>query len=165
MKRKQVLYSSILIGFLLFNACISQKNKTLHQQELKTMVENRQFKFIAQQITPLRTYINTNSINLGNDYYLAISKDTIDCYLPYFGVSNTAPIDPRKMGIEFTTTEFSYNKSTNKKGGYDIKILPKNTSQASQIYLNISDDGYATLSITQNLRDGISYTGIITSYP
>src|SRR5450432_3576138 len=71
----------------------------------KNMVDTQHFLFVAQSVTPLRGQFR----NLTSSYDVSISKDTMVCYLPYFGRAYSAPIDPSKGALNFTSTNFSYS--------------------------------------------------------
>jgi hypothetical protein len=69
-------------------------------------------------------------------------------------------------GIKFTSTNFSYKVNARKKGGWEVIIKPKDHDISSwrdvqQMILNISPDGYASLSVLSTNRDPISFQGNI----
>ena len=84
-------------------------------------------------------------------------------YLPFFGRAFIAPINPTENGIEFTSTKFTY-KSDVKKNGYLITILPTDTKDVRQMFLDVSSTGYASLRITNLNRDPINFEGLIQPY-
>ena len=93
-------------------------------------------------------------------YDMRISGDSLITYLPYFGRAYNISIDPNDNGINFTSTDFKY-KAEEKKKGWDISISPKDGKSVSQLWLNVSRDGYATLQVTSNNRESISFNGYI----
>ncbi|MBS1567683.1 MAG: DUF4251 domain-containing protein, partial [Bacteroidetes bacterium] len=66
-------------------------------------------------------------------------------------------------GIQFTTTSFEYTVTPRKKSGWDISIKPKENRDVVQMNLSISETGYASLQVTSNSRQAISYNGYITA--
>jgi len=64
------------------------------------------------------------------------------------------------MGMKFTSTKFSYDAKAKKKG-WEITIKPTDAKNIDKLILNISPDGYATLSINSINRDFISYDGYL----
>ena len=126
------------------------------QASLQKMITARQFVFKAQTVLPLRG----STRNLTSDYDLRLSGDSLISYLPYFGRAYSAPLDPNESGLQFTSTDFTYNVQKKKKG-WDITILPKDTRDVRQMFLSISNSGYARLQVTSNSRDGIAFNGYI----
>ncbi|GAC1301826.1 MAG: DUF4251 domain-containing protein [Mucilaginibacter sp.] len=131
-------------------------------QAVKNMVNNMNFVFQANYVNPQRG--GGRSLDYGYD--LAILKDTVTAYLPYFGRAYVAPTDPTEGGIKFKTTHFDYKAKTNKKGGWDILIVPKDKNisdmrDVQSLRLSITSSGYASLSVTSTNRDPISFDGYI----
>jgi len=153
---------AILLNFNIVNA---QSKKELRDKEktaeIQKLLSQRRFTFIVQTVQPMR---GGAIINPTGGYELVVKKDTLNSYLPYYGRAYTAPMNPSDSPLTFTTTEFTYSVENKKKGRKDITIVPKNRAQYSrQILLSISEQGYATLLITSNNRDPITYTGYITA--
>jgi hypothetical protein len=91
---------------------------------------------------------------------MQVIGDSIVTYLPYFGRAYVAPVDPTEGGIKFTSTNFSYT-AKQKKDGWEITILPKDTRDVKQMYLSVSTKGYAKLQVISNNRESISYNGYV----
>lgn len=125
--------------------------------QIREKVENQSYIFKAQRAVP----ISGRSIDIGASYYLKVSKDTISVYLPYYGRAYSAPMSNDDAGVKFTSTDFEYLISPEKKGVRDIHIKTSNNGSAYQLYLNISNGGETTLSIQDNRRQRISYYGQI----
>jgi hypothetical protein len=81
--------------------------------------------------------------------------------VPYFGRAYTAPMDPTKGGIQFTSTKFEYKETKRKKGGWEILIKPKDTQDVSQMVLTVSETGFASLQVISNNRQPISFSGYV----
>ena len=161
MKNIRQIYPVLFFGmlFILFNSCLSQKEQAEQTKLVERALRNDHFKFTAQQVIPLRM----RAVQLNDNYTLEISKDTIKSFLPYYGVAFQAPYDSRNQGITFTSTNFSYQKAAKADGSYTVTIEPKDTDQASKMYLQVSSSGNATLSVNSNQRDAISFNGRIES--
>lgn len=99
---------------------------------------------------------------LTSEFDLTVSLPTkIVSDLPYYGRAYT-PVDPMKGGMDFTTKDFDYQITPGKKGGWDITIKPKDIKDdIQQLFLTISQDGYATLRVICTNRDAISYNGSV----
>jgi hypothetical protein len=127
---------------------------------LKDGIESRNFRFHALSVTSMKGMTR----QLTSEYFLQINKDSLSVFLPYYGRSFTTNYPPTDLSTEFNTTQFSYQSDTLKKGGWNILIVPKNQTNASQISMSISSGGYCTLRINSIYREPITYYGTITDY-
>lgn len=123
----------------------------------KNMVDSQHFVFVAQSVTPLRGQFRS----LTSSYDITISKDTMVSYLPYFGRAYSAPIDPSKAALNFTSTSFSYSVTAHKKNGWNVVVKPKDNTDIQQLLFTIFDNGSASLNVTSTSRDPISFNGYI----
>ncbi|MDB5132872.1 MAG: hypothetical protein JWR02_2621 [Mucilaginibacter sp.] len=160
------LFKSLLILALAVSCLSGAGAQTPKQaakaQAVKNIVNNMNFVFQANYVNPQRG--SARSLDYGYD--LLVSKDTIIAYLPYFGRAYAAPADPTEGGIKFKTTHFDYKAKTNKKGGWDILIVPKDKNitgmrDVQSLRLSITTNGYASLNVTSINRDPISFDGYI----
>jgi len=143
---------------LSFNVLYAQKNNDLKKEAIERMISSHNYVFKAQTVLPTGAVPNRQ---LTSEYDLRVSKDTVISHLPYFGRAYTAPMDPTKGGIQFTSTNFEYKETKRKKGGWDILIKPHDTQDASQLLLNITEAGYASLQVIGNNRQPISFSGYV----
>lgn len=151
-----------MVASCLFEAGAQTSKQAAKAQAVKNMVNNINFVFQANYVNPQRG--GAKSIDYGYD--LVVLKDTITAYLPYFGRAYVAPTDPTEGGIKFKTNHFDYKAKTNKKGGWDILIVPKdknisNMRDVQSLRLSITSTGYASLYVTSTNRDPISFDGYI----
>lgn len=153
----------VLLLFLTAGANVSAQTKANAKQaranKIKQLISDRNYVFQAQSVFPMNG--RTRQIG-GEGYDLSVSKDTVNAYLPYFGRAYAAPIDPTKGGIQFISKDFEYTEQSGKKGGWEITIKPKDVRDVQQMYLTVSDDGYASLQVTNTNRQPISFNGIVT---
>lgn len=140
----------ILAGSLITNA---QEKKP---GEIKRIVESKNYVFVARMANPQVG----SSRQLTPDYDLTITSDTVISYLPYFGRAYVAPIDPSEGGIKFTSTKFDYKPEYDGKQ-WKITIKPKDASDVRQLYLDIFDNGTASLQVISTNRQTISFNGYI----
>ena len=125
---------------------------------LKELVETKHFVFTAQTVLPLGGAMR----QLTSEYDVKLSSDSLITYLPYFGRAY-GPINPGDDGgIKFTSTKFDYKTKARKKGGWDIMITPKDNRDVRQLNFTISASGYASLQVSSNNRQSISYNGYIS---
>ncbi|QHS58633.1 DUF4251 domain-containing protein [Chitinophaga agri] len=161
MRRVQFKWLAVLPLFigLFFNSLQAQETKGTKEVTVEKMVTARNFVFKVQTVQP--TNPSPNRL-LTSDYDLRIAPDSIVSFLPYFGRAYTAPMDPTKGGIQFTSTKFEYKQEVRKKGGWDITIKPQDAQDTRLMTLTISDNGYASLQVISNNRQPISFTGYIS---
>ncbi|WP_448702330.1 DUF4251 domain-containing protein [Mucilaginibacter sp. AW1-3] len=151
----------LVVTTLVFNTASAQdkkkERKAKRQAEVKQVIEDRRYVFEATYMNPMRG----GGKALTSEYDMQVKGDSVISYLPYFGQSYQAPMDPTKNALDFTSTKFTYTVSTPKKGGWEITIVPKDNKDLQKMYLSISEDGYATLRISSTNRDAISFDGTI----
>ncbi|WP_254639964.1 DUF4251 domain-containing protein [Chitinophaga sp. GbtcB8] len=133
----------------------AQDNK---KDKIKNLVASQSYVFKAQTALPM----SGRTRQLTSEYEVKVAKDSVITYLPYFGRAYTAPLDPSKGGIQFTSRKFDYTVNNAKKGGWNIQISPKDADDVRQMVLMLSEDGYGTLQVTSNNRQPIMFNGYIT---
>jgi len=140
------------------------------------LVEGKSFIFNATSAQPMNSAeisaafskipgaMGGGSIPLRGDVYqLNVANDSLAAYLPYYGRSYNAPKTSNEGGIKFSSTEFSYKADKKKKGNYIVTIRPKDSKgDVMSMILNITEKGYASLSVVSNNRQTITYTGFIS---
>jgi hypothetical protein len=127
---------------------------------IKNMIDSGNYVFQAQSALPMRG--NIRQLTTDN-YTLKVNPEKITSDLPYFGRAYTAPIDPTRTGIQFTTKDFDYKITPGKKEGWNVLIKPKDYKDVQQLQLSISSAGYATLQVISASRESITFNGIITA--
>jgi hypothetical protein len=136
------------------------------------IVGDQNFSFVATRAIPMSSNALNQALNSlpngqntivnlsGSQYDVRITKDSVVAYLPYFGRSYTPSMDPNEAGTRFKSKDFKY-ASVKKKNNWTITIDPKDTKDKQQLILNVSENGYATLSINNQNRQPISFNGYI----
>lgn len=126
---------------------------------VKALVESEKYMFGPTTVLPMRG----RARQLTAEFEMTVTPTKIVSYLPYYGRAY-APVDPTKGGMDFTSKNFDYTLTPGKKGGWEVKIKPKDIQEdIQQLYLSITRDGYATLQVTSTNRDAISYNGSVTA--
>ncbi|ANH81825.1 hypothetical protein A8C56_13305 [Niabella ginsenosidivorans] len=166
--RPALLFLLIITGVVC--SCSSQQQISNRDSKIAQLIDEQTYTFVAQSVLPtedsrynVRNMFPNSSANLyqlTSRYDLKITQDSVIAYLPFFGRAYTAPVDPSKGGIQFTSTKFSYKK-TMRKGSYEIDIRPKDNNDIQALYLTVSPSGYASLRITSLNKTPISYNGVI----
>ncbi len=132
--------------------------KTDKEVLIKNLLDSQRFTFVPQSMSPLRGGFR----NITSYYDVKISKDTMRCYLPYFGQAFTASIGSTTGPMDFVSHNIEYALSPAKKHGWNIAIKPKDKPEIQQFLFTVYDNGTATLNVTSTSRDAISYSGFIT---
>ncbi len=152
---KAGLFIAVAIASTAGTHAQNAKDKT---EAIKQLVDGQHYVFIAQTALPMGGRIRQLT---GVEYDLSVTKTSITAYLPYFGRAYSAPMDPSQSGIQFNSTAFNYTLTLRKKGGWDVQIKPTDAGDVQQLSLTISTTGYATLQVTSNNRQAISFNGYI----
>ena len=127
----------------------------------RNMVDSQRYIFQAQTALPLRG----GARHLTTEYDLKVTKEAINSDLPYFGRAYSAPMNATQSPLQFTSKDFSYTTTPRKKGGWDVVIKPNDYTDVRLMTLTISTAGYATLQVTSQNRDAISFNGVIVAVP
>jgi hypothetical protein len=129
------------------------------QKEIEGLIDSKQFLFIATRALPMWG----TSINLiPNSNYLKFDPVFIESYMPFFGnaYSTDYNVDP---GVKFQGKPDEFEiKKLKKDKGYDIRVKVSLPSDTFDIYLHVSLEGSANLTISSYRRSSISYFGSIS---
>jgi hypothetical protein len=151
MKKFSLLFLTFLTLSLVSYAQLSPPEK------LQTSVDSKSFVFEARQTSGVRG----GMIQLDPGFTLLVSPDKVTGDLPFYGRSFTATPGSSDGGLKFEFSEFDYTVKLRKKGGWDITIEPTESNDIRSIYLTVQKTGNASLRITSNSKESMSYTGII----
>jgi hypothetical protein len=146
------LINFIILSLLLASTTFAQNEK---QDPVKEAIESKHYIFKARTVMPATGGVR----QLTSDYDLTVNNDSVVAYLPYFGRAYSATPGQTNNGINFTSTNFTYNVTEGKKGGWIIEIKPKDAGDVQQLSLNLSRNGYGTLHVNNQNRQSISFTG------
>lgn len=148
----------LLVSFFLVQCTATKKIEKLTSGDIKSMIDSSRFVFHADRVNPLRG----RTRYLTSSYDVIVKKDSVESFLPYFGRAYQAPMDPSKGGIQFTSTDFSYNvKDAGSGDRWDVVIKPKDNNDVQEMRFNIFGNGTASLNVTSTHKDAISFTGHI----
>jgi hypothetical protein len=137
----------------------TQQHKKDKKAEIKNLIQAQNYVFKAQSAMPMAGVTR----QLTSDFDLQVSKDSIVSNLPYYGRAYTAPLNPSEGPLNFTSTNFQYLISNNKKGGWNVTIIPKDLQDPRQLTLTIFDNGSASMLVNSYNRQAISFNGYITA--
>ena len=141
---------------MLFAQCSPSKMASkLSSDELNDMIANKDFRFVAQQVNPMRGRTRI----LTSEYDVVIKNDSLVSFLPYFGRAYQAPMNPSEGGIQFTSTQFSYDVTSGKKDDWTLIIKPKDYQQVQAFNFKVFANGSASLQVISTNKDPISFNG------
>ncbi|MDB5192796.1 MAG: hypothetical protein JWQ96_2359 [Segetibacter sp.] len=148
-----------IVSSLVNTSAQAQESKSEREKAkvdlVKKLVNERNFVFKASTANPQTGGV----VQLTSSYGVTIAGDSVISSLPYFGRAYSAPIDPSRGGIEFTSTNYELTIIPGKRGGWEITIEPKDTREVRQMFLSVSQAGYASLRVISNNRQAISFSG------
>lgn len=150
MKRRKSLLAFLIILLGGFPALHAQEKDAAETQQ---MIDKKNFIFKAETANPQ----SGRTRQLTQEYDMTISRDKIICFLPYYGRAYSAPVST-EGGIKFTSIDFSFDIKKVKKG-WEITIKPNDVTDVHQMYLTVFTGGRATLEVTSNNRQNISFNG------
>ncbi len=161
MKIKNILIRVFaVLAFPLFSGCSGIRGITvdppLDNAAVESLLRAPSFTFIPQYVNP----IGGRRRDLDAGYELTVLKDSLISYLPYFGRGYIAPLSPSDVDYDFTSTKFSYDIASSKKG-WNISIKPTDQKYLRELYLRVFDNGSASLTATSLDRSIITYDGYI----
>ncbi|MFT4093823.1 MAG: DUF4251 domain-containing protein [Niabella sp.] len=169
MKPSLYKWPLLLLMVYLTSACSTSKSAFSPITNYDSLINEKRYTFVAQNVTPTEDarfnarlmFSQGNSLyQLTSRYDIKITPDSVIVFLPFFGRAFTAPIDPTKGGIQFTSTKFGYQQSIRKKN-YQITVTPQDFQEVRNIFLTISPSGYASVQVLSLNRTPISFNGII----
>lgn len=126
-------------------------------EKIQAAIDSETFVFEARQATGMRGRM----IQLDPGYTLNVSPGNVVGDLPFFGRAFQSTPGTTDGGLKFEFSEFDFVTKPRKKGGWDITIEPTETNDVRSIFLTIQKSGNASLRITSNSKEGMSYTGFI----
>lgn len=128
-----------------------------NEASIKGLIDAKRFVVQVQSVSPAKGGLR----QLTPGYTFTILPDSIISELPYFGRAYQASINPSDAGIKFMSTDFQYEVKDRKKGGWDLKIRPKDNGKAHQFFITITTAGRASMRVSSSDRESISYNGFI----
>ncbi len=155
------LYVSLLTIFVLlcFTGCSPGKEvSTASKEEIAQAIGVDAWKFTALFVNP--QYGRSRNVN--GSYLVKFNREKMEVYLPYFGRAyGGADVMSGRSPLDFTTTDFSFEKEQDRKGAWVITIKPKDYSEVQIFLFTLEGNGRAELNIQLTNRSPISFRGII----
>lgn len=155
-----------LATIFLILACGGAKNteKELREfEQLKDLVNSREFVIENQWAMPLRG----GNINLiGNANFIRFKGDSVELFLPYFGVRHSGGGYGGEGGIKYEGPAKELNITKDEGNNtIELRFEGQQGSENLDFYITFFPNGEASTSVTSSDRDAISYRGEVEELP
>ena len=138
---------------------LKEEKKLEKQKQVEAMVNAKEFVFIGRTALPS----GMRPVNLSsNPNYVKYHPDLIESEMPFFGKATGAIAYGGDTGLKFKGKPEEYTVVKNKKN-FQVSAKVKVAGDQFHLFLTVSSEGSATLSITSNNRSSISYQGEIST--
>jgi hypothetical protein len=162
--QSKIIILSLAAAFLMI-ACGTQRNAANLQdfKDLRELVDSRQFEIQHEWASPL----GGGMINLiGNPNHIRFKGDSIDVFLPYFGVRHAGAGYGREGGIRFEGVPSKLNvQENNQNKNIIINFQASKETENLQFSITLFPNGSANTSVNSSQRSSISYRGEIRKLP
>lgn len=135
----------------------SKEKKAQQEQEIKEMIESRDFVFHAKSIKP----ISGDKLDLSSSYDLTIQGLSVVSNLPYYYLEADKPIwvdDAITFNLEAETMQVKYNDRRN---DYEVFILVNTGKNIFNMKMVVRMNGCTYLSVMSTEFETVSYFGTI----
>ncbi len=161
--KKLLIILVLLVPFVAMNAQDTKSRKEKKEKkemqtkkEVEKIIDNQSFVFNASHAMPM----SGSSVSLNYYFNVKIDGDSIQSYLPYYGVAYTAEYGSSNSPLDFEKEVKNIDIEKDKKG-YLINFDVKNGNDYLKYSFRVSELGFASLNVTSTNRQSISYTGKI----
>jgi hypothetical protein len=182
--KAHVFYLLIGLIFAMLFSCSNTKYEAMkeakYQQfnEIKELVADKSFKFIAETAHPMQTYAVTQVTNAllrntgntagtiflsGRGDYIKVDGDIVKAELSYFGeLRFVSSIDPRDSGINFEGEPLNFTITENeKKKTLNLKFDVNTRTDQYNVIMQIYPNKRTNIIINSSNRTSIRYGGEI----
>ena len=158
----EILFAG-LITVTVINPVSAQSKKAINEAkktaEIKELIDAKDYTFQASYMYPS----GGGQRYLTSAYALTVAPDTVEAYLPYWGVaySNAGYNNSEDSGIKFKSTKFDYTTNAKKDGSHVIYIKTNDTRNVTQMTLQVYNNGNADLTVISTNTQQIRFTGYL----
>ena len=161
-----LVFLSLGIMFLIL-ACGSTKSSgredLQNYEQLGELVNSREFEIENDWAVPLR--LSTWNL-IGNPNFIRFKKDSVEVFLPYFGVRHSGGGYGDNGGIKYEGLIHKLNIEEDKtKNNILIKFEGRQGSENLQFIITLFSKGNTSTSVNSSERDPISYWGNVRALP
>ncbi len=127
-------------------------------QMVDDSLTNRSFKIDMNYMIPN----SMPSRNLEYGYYIRVNNDSIDAYIPFFGVAYRAEYGTDDGGLSYKGPMASYQVSQVRKDLRQVNIIVKKHFDEILYQIDVFTNGRASIFVRSLNREGIQYNGEMT---
>ena len=157
--------NNIIIVTILCVACATTNRKQNDRKKLEKSeliskaICNRDFKINVQTAHPTRGM----SVTLTADFNIRVKSDSVVSYLPYFGRAYNVPYGGGKA-LNFSGVTQDYKITQPKRDKMHMEFSVKNEEDMYKFYIDVFDNGKASINVMPQQRERISFNGEIELY-
>ena len=168
--KRNILKASILSSFLVFCfgllASCGSSNASFNEadyNDLKQLVNSRNFKIENEWANPQ----GGSQINLiGNPNYIRFKQDSVEIFLPYFGVRHSGGGYGGEGGIKYEGPIENLQITENSdKGNIQLEFEGHQENELLEFFIQLYSNGNALTSVNSSQRSTISYQGNVEKLP
>lgn len=148
---KKIIIFAFSVMVLAGCAVNRQSEKTY---SVESLIERRHFTIDVDYMYPMSGMPRHVDYN----YSLSVHGDSIISYLPYFGRAHNVPYGGGKA-LNFVGLLKSYDDQITKKGEHVLTLRTRTDEDEYEYFIELSDDGSASISVFGNERDQIRFRG------
>jgi len=167
--KSRLLVGILSLGLVIMSmSCGGTKNKDSAKElrdfvQLRELVNSREFEIENDWAVPLRL----TTINLiGNSNFIRFKGDSVEVFLPYFGVRQSGGGYGSSGGIEYEGPAKDLEiEEDMAKNNILIKFEGRQGSEHLQFIITLFTKGNVSTSVNSSERDPISYWGNVRALP
>ena len=125
------------------------------EQMVEDSIENCTFTIDVNYVIPNRMPAR----HLEYGYYIRVNKDSIDAYIPFFGVAYRAEYGTNDQGIKYNGPISGYGITRISKDVQQVNILAKKPLDEILYQIDIYKNGRATVFVRSMNRESIRFNG------
>ena len=148
-----------VVAALVCAGCASQQERAarraLVRHAVAEGVDSRQLRININSMSPMR--YNTRTVSYG--FYLHISGDSVESYLPYMGQVYRTPVVSSPQGLNFDAPIVDYQHYQPKSGLWRIDFTTSSEEDHYLYSIEVHDNGTALVRVRGEYRDPISFIG------
>lgn len=132
-------------------------------QALSELVNSREFEIENEWLMPL----GGSMVNLiGNPNYIRFKGDSVEVFLPYYGVRHSGGGYGRDGGIHYKGPAKNLNITEDTaKNNILVNFEGKQAAENLEFFITLFPGGSATTSVRSSQRESISYRGDVRDLP
>ena len=137
---------------------MKEERKLEKQKQIEAIVNAKEFVFVPRTAMPS----GMKPVNLSvNQNYIKFQPNFIDSYMPFFGRAYSGGYGT-DTGLNFKGQPKIFTVEKKEKAFW-ITIVVRGETDNFRLFLSVGFEGSASLSISSNNRDTISYQGEISA--